>query len=50
MKRLQGVAMGRPSRIAISVSSRNGGVSEVKVGGSVVSLGTGFLDAPEVAA
>jgi trans-2,3-dihydro-3-hydroxyanthranilate isomerase len=50
MVSLQGVAMARPSRIAISVSSRNGGVSEVKVGGICVSLGTGFLDVPEVAA
>ena len=47
---LQGVAMGRPSRIAISVSCRNGGVSEVRVGGTCVSLGGGFLEIPETAA
>lgn len=49
MVSLQGVAMGRPSRIAISVSRRNGVVSEVKVGGTCVSLGAGFLDVPEAA-
>lgn len=50
MVSLQGVAMGRPSRIAISVASRNGGVSEVRVGGTCVSLGGGFLEIPETAA
>ena len=50
MLSLQGVAMGRPSRIAISVSSRNGAVSEVRVGGTCVSLGSGFLEIPENAA
>ena len=49
MVSLQGVAMGRPSRIAISVSTRNGEISDVKVGGACVSLGSGFLDLPEAA-
>lgn len=44
MVSLQGVAMGRPSRIAIAVSTRNGEISEVKVGGTCVTLGGGFLD------
>jgi trans-2,3-dihydro-3-hydroxyanthranilate isomerase len=43
---LQGVAMGRPSRIAISVLSR-GGIIDVRVGGASVSLGAGYLDVPE---
>ena len=47
MLSLQGVAMGRPSRIAISVSSRHGEISEVKVGGTCGLLGGGFLDLPE---
>jgi trans-2,3-dihydro-3-hydroxyanthranilate isomerase len=50
MLSLQGVAMGRPSRIAIAVSSWNGEVREVRVGGTCVSLGSGFLDLPEVTA
>ena len=47
MVSLQGVAMGRPSRIAISVATRNGKISEVRVGGTCVSLGAGFLNVPE---
>jgi trans-2,3-dihydro-3-hydroxyanthranilate isomerase len=43
---LQGVAMGRPGRIAISVLSR-GEISDVRVGGACVSLGAGYLDVPE---
>lgn len=43
----QGVAMGRPSRIAISVRMTRGQISEVRVGGSCVSLGAGYLDIPE---
>ena len=46
MLSLQGVAMGRPSRISIAVSTRNGEISDVKVGGTCVSLGAGFLDLP----
>lgn len=47
MVSLQGVRMGRPSRVAISVSTRNGTISEVRVGGTCVSLGAGFLNIPE---
>lgn len=47
MVSLQGVTMGRPSRIAISVSTLNGTITEVRVGGTCVSLGAGFLDVPE---
>ena len=46
----QGVAMGRPSRIAISVQSKRGQVSEVRVGGSSVPVGAGYLDVPEPSA
>ena len=46
----QGVAMGRPSRIAISVQSSRGQVSDVRVGGSCVSVGAGYLDIPEPSA
>lgn len=45
---LQGVAMGRPSRIAISVMTRGDAISEVRVGGTCVALGGGFLDVPEL--
>jgi trans-2,3-dihydro-3-hydroxyanthranilate isomerase len=44
---LQGVAMGRPSRIAISVRTNNGKISDVRVGGTSVSLGAGHLDVPQ---
>jgi trans-2,3-dihydro-3-hydroxyanthranilate isomerase len=43
---LQGVAMGRPSRIAISVLSR-GEIIDVRVGGDAVFLGGGYVDVPE---
>jgi trans-2,3-dihydro-3-hydroxyanthranilate isomerase len=43
----QGVAMGRPSRIAISVRSHLGTISDVRVGGASVLLGAGHLDVPE---
>jgi trans-2,3-dihydro-3-hydroxyanthranilate isomerase len=43
---LQGVAMGRPSRIAISVLSR-GAIIDVRIGGASVSVGAGYLDVPE---
>jgi trans-2,3-dihydro-3-hydroxyanthranilate isomerase len=46
----QGVAMGRPSRIAISVQAKRGKVTDVRVGGSCVSLGAGYLDVPEQSA
>jgi trans-2,3-dihydro-3-hydroxyanthranilate isomerase len=47
MVSLQGVAMGRPSRIAISVRSDRGSISEVRVGGVSVVLGAGHLEVPE---
>jgi trans-2,3-dihydro-3-hydroxyanthranilate isomerase len=43
----QGVAMGRPSRIAISVRCDRGAISDVRVGGASVLLGAGHLDVPE---
>jgi len=42
---LQGVRMGRPSRIYISLSSRAGVLEEVRVGGEAVVLGTGTVRA-----
>jgi trans-2,3-dihydro-3-hydroxyanthranilate isomerase len=47
MSSLQGVAMGRPSHITISVQARRGRVTDVRVGGTCVSLGAGHLDVPE---
>lgn len=41
---LQGVAMGRPSRISISIESQNGTISRVRVGGRAVMVGRGQLD------
>ena len=38
---LQGVAMGRPSRIHVSIASRAGEIVEVKVGGHAVLVGRG---------
>lgn len=40
---LQGVAMGRPSRIYISIESRDGGITRVRVGGRAVMVGRGEL-------
>ena len=40
---LQGVAMGRPSRIHIAISSRNGEITEVKVGGRAVLVAQGEM-------
>ena len=40
---LQGVAMKRPSRIYISIDSRDGGISRVRVGGKSVMVGRGEL-------
>jgi trans-2,3-dihydro-3-hydroxyanthranilate isomerase len=42
---LQGVRMGRPSRIYISLSSRAGVLKEVRVGGEAVVVGTGTVRA-----
>ena len=40
---LQGVAMGRPSRIYISIDARDGGITRVRVGGRSVLVGSGEL-------
>jgi trans-2,3-dihydro-3-hydroxyanthranilate isomerase len=40
---LQGVAMKRPSRIYISIDSRDGGIMRVRVGGRSVMVGRGEL-------
>ena len=40
---LQGVAMGRPSRIHISISVRHGAIADVKVGGTAVLVARGEL-------
>jgi len=41
---LQGVAMGRPSRIHISIDAKEGGISRVRIGGRAVMVGRGELD------
>jgi trans-2,3-dihydro-3-hydroxyanthranilate isomerase len=40
---LQGVAMGRPSRIHVSIDSRDGDITRVRVGGESVLVGEGVL-------
>jgi trans-2,3-dihydro-3-hydroxyanthranilate isomerase len=40
---LQGVAMGRPSRIHIAIDARDGGITRVRVGGRAVLVGRGEL-------
>jgi trans-2,3-dihydro-3-hydroxyanthranilate isomerase len=40
---LQGVAMGRPSRIHISIDSDNGRITRVRVGGEAVLVGRGEI-------
>ena len=40
---LQGVAMGRPSRISISIESDNDTITRVRVGGRAVMVGSGTL-------
>jgi trans-2,3-dihydro-3-hydroxyanthranilate isomerase len=42
---LQGVRMGRPSRIHIALSSRAGVLEEVRVGGEAVVVGEGTVRA-----
>jgi len=42
---LQGVRMGRPSRIHIALSSRAGVLEEVQVGGEAVIVGEGTIRA-----
>lgn len=44
MLSLQGVAMGRPSRIHISIDAKDGGISRVRIGGRSVMVGHGELD------
>jgi trans-2,3-dihydro-3-hydroxyanthranilate isomerase len=41
---LQGVAMGRPSRIAIRVDATNDRIDSVQIGGTSLLMGEGFLD------
>jgi trans-2,3-dihydro-3-hydroxyanthranilate isomerase len=41
---LQGAKMGRPSWIHISIESRNGGISRVRVGGASVFVAEGVMD------
>ena len=43
---LQGVAMGRPSRIHISIDTDGGKITRVRVGGRAVIVGTGELTVP----
>jgi len=43
MVNLQGVAMGRPSRITISIASANRRIIDVRVGGTSVLVGAGFI-------
>ena len=44
MVSLQGVAMGRPSRIHISIDSSDEMITKVRVGGQSVLVGRGELD------
>ncbi len=44
MLSLQGVAMGRPSRIYISIDSERGAISRVRVGGKSVLVGRGQIE------
>jgi trans-2,3-dihydro-3-hydroxyanthranilate isomerase len=41
---LQGAAMGRPSRIHISIETRDAAITGVRVGGEAVLVGRGELD------
>jgi len=43
MLSLQGVKMGRPSHVHISVGLKNGGIDSVRVGGESVLAGEGIL-------
>jgi trans-2,3-dihydro-3-hydroxyanthranilate isomerase len=43
MVSLQGAAMGRPSRIHISIDSRDEAITRVRVGGRAVMVGRGEL-------
>lgn len=44
MVNLQGVKMGRPSRIHISIDSANGDISRVRVGGTAVFVAEGTME------
>lgn len=44
---LQGVGMGRPSRIDIDIELRAGAIARVRIGGSSVVVGEGTLDASD---
>ena len=44
---LQGAAMGRPSRIHVSISSSDGEITQVRVGGRAVLVARGELFVPE---
>ena len=44
MVNLQGAAMGRPSRIVISLTTSDGDIVETRVGGTAVIAGAGYLD------
>lgn len=43
---VQGVKMGRPSRIHISIGSSGGAIDSVRVGGRCVLVGEGTLQVP----
>jgi predicted PhzF superfamily epimerase YddE/YHI9 len=44
MLSLQGVAMGRPSRVHISIDSDGDAITRVRVGGRAVMVGRGVLN------
>ena len=44
MVSLQGVAMGRPSRIHMRITEQNGAITRVQVGGKAVRVGEGTID------
>jgi trans-2,3-dihydro-3-hydroxyanthranilate isomerase len=44
---LQGVALGRPSRMLIAIDRHDGSISRVRVGGTAVLVGDGTLDVSE---
>jgi trans-2,3-dihydro-3-hydroxyanthranilate isomerase len=46
---VQGIEMGRPSRLEIEVEKRAGAVRAVRVGGSAVLVGEGTLEVPPLA-
>ena len=47
MVSLQGVAMGRPSRVHISIASEGGSITSVRVGGAAVLVAEGTLRLPQ---